>query len=82
MLQVLIVVLESLRATAMITANLKRHNALAVDEMGGRLDELEKSISDLVQQAGVENGSAGSPTPQTPQPQASQPPMVKTPDAA
>ena len=28
---------------------------LAVDEMGGRLDELEKSISDLIQQAGVDD---------------------------
>lgn len=27
----------------------------AVDEMGGRLDELEKSISDLIQQAGVDD---------------------------
>jgi hypothetical protein len=33
----------------------------AVDEMGGRLDELEKSISDLVQQAGVEGSSAPAP---------------------
>lgn len=34
---------------------------LAVDEMGGRLDELEKSISDLVQQAGVESSPSGTP---------------------
>jgi hypothetical protein len=33
----------------------------AVDEMGGRLDELEKSISDLVQQAGVEGSPAAAP---------------------
>jgi hypothetical protein len=33
----------------------------AVDEMGGRLDELEKSISDLVQQAGVEPSPNGTP---------------------
>eukprot|EP01025_Chloroclados_australasicus_P055461 TRINITY_DN6718_c0_g1_i1.p1 TRINITY_DN6718_c0_g1~~TRINITY_DN6718_c0_g1_i1.p1 ORF type:complete len:140 (+),score=18.08 TRINITY_DN6718_c0_g1_i1:274-693(+) len=32
-------------------------NILArIDEMGGRLDDLEKSISDLVQQAGVDAG--------------------------
>lgn len=30
----------------------------AVDEMGSRLDDLEKSISDLVQQAGVDAGVA------------------------
>jgi Heat shock factor binding protein 1 len=42
---------------------LTRHvqdSACAVDEMGGRLDELEKSISDLVQQAGVEGSPAQS----------------------
>jgi hypothetical protein len=31
-------------------------HSCAVDEMGGRLDELEKSISDLIQQAGVDDG--------------------------
>eukprot|EP00892_Ulva_mutabilis_P000916 jgi/Ulvmu1/10825/UM069_0062.1 len=37
-------------------------NILArIDEMGGRLDELEKSISDLVQQAGVESSPSGTP---------------------
>lgn len=32
------------------------NHSCAVDEMGSRLDELEKSISDLVQQAGVDAG--------------------------
>jgi heat shock factor-binding protein 1 len=27
-----------------------------IDEMGGRIDDLEKSIADLMQQAGVEEG--------------------------
>jgi hypothetical protein len=34
------------------------YNCFAVDEMGGRLDELEKSISDLIQQAGVDDGDS------------------------
>ena len=29
--------------------------ALAVDEMGARIDELERSIGDLMEQAGVEH---------------------------
>ena len=28
----------------------------AVDEMGGRIDDLEKSIAELMQQAGIEEG--------------------------
>eukprot|EP00898_Chlorokybus_atmophyticus_P007646 jgi/Chlat1/7883/Chrsp66S07313 len=34
---------------------------IAVDEMGSRIDDLEKSIGDLIQQASVEEG--GAPTP-------------------
>jgi len=29
-----------------------------IDEMGARIDDLEKSIADLMQQAGVEEGDA------------------------
>ena len=29
-----------------------------IDEMGNRIDDLEKSIADLMQQAGVEEGEA------------------------
>jgi heat shock factor-binding protein 1 len=30
-----------------------------IDEMGGRIDDLEKSIAELMQQAGIEEGDAG-----------------------
>ena len=32
-----------------------------IDEMGARIDDLEKSIAELMQQAGVEDGDAASP---------------------
>ena len=34
-------------------------NPTAVDEMGGRIDELEKSLGELMQQAGAQGGGAG-----------------------
>ena len=30
-----------------------------IDEMGGRIDELEKSIGDIMQQAGIEDEGEG-----------------------
>ena len=35
--------------------SLTQHLSAAVDEMGGRIDELEKSIGDIMQQAGIED---------------------------
>lgn len=36
-----------------------------IDEMGARIDDLEKSIADLMQQAGVEEGDSAAAVPRT-----------------
>ena len=56
---------EHTRSPTLALARARAHGARprrlppAVDEMGGRIDELERSLGELMQQAGAQGGSGG-----------------------